>query len=561
LAQAILAQDFARFALSYGTFLRAMGRRGRRLDAASSGASECSDRTAPACSSKVVVRHGELVVHCRVDQLSHIKEKLSAQSGELKRLPSVTPCDGAMLSVNLAQSIVLLAESLRAEIADGVGLPCSTLHVAIGRLRDARADRLKELNLLNHAYTGVHHLDLPGLDALRASVREFLGLHGVSASSRLVGESVQGGGDRALGSGSGAALTDGTLIVKDRGSEGDRGSLPSGCTDAAPLLRQLQCEVALQRARIEALENCEASLTGSDGYKDEWHSWFAHDVSVCDAQRAGECDASLALLGAGSKVEDPPVESIVAEKCMDVVDFESGAGSTCTVADALVVAAGAASAEAAENLTSNHTKAKKPVAEKVIAEQAEAEKVIAEQAEKAEQAAQAVAEKADNSETVCPEKAAADSAALRPRRLRRSKRHAAEKIGAEKAEKTKRPAVAEKAEKAVPEKAERAERIWHLMDAQVGAWADADDGKEDVALAAVVEYDEKEDVALAVAMERLHLALKTREAAEAMVVEAQAALSADDGTEEEVARAMATAEVAKLAAEEAGARLRRLMAG
>jgi len=78
--------------------------------------------------------------------------------------------------LNIAQYIALCAEQLRVSIASFVGKSCPTLHTAIRHLIEAQSDRdiVKRLNLLNHAYTGVHHQDVPSLSVLMKDVHEFL---------------------------------------------------------------------------------------------------------------------------------------------------------------------------------------------------------------------------------------------------------------------------------------------------------------------------------------------------------------------------------------------------
>jgi len=516
-----------------------MGRRGSRAG----GDHEAVSESDAQCGGKVTVRRGDVTVYCKAMQVATVVRQLHGEVGST--IGDVSGHEGLL---GFAQAVVLKAEEIRLGVAREAGVPCGTLHKAVGVVKDhaSRSQQdievVKDLNRLNHAYTALHHFDLAMLSELGCQALQIIKGRVIDVECDTLDAWYANGGSGE----------DGLSTSAERASSAASAFSDAGLDEERELVQEIVVPVPRVMLQEVVRQVPVPQVQTVEKIVEVPQVQMIEKVMPVPQLQVQEVVVPVVIpQEVARQVPVPQVRTV--EKVVTVPQVQ-------TVAREVPVPQVSVQ-EIVVPVPKKAEKAKKPVAEKVIAEQAEAEKVIAEQAEKAEQAAQAVAEKADNSETVCPEKAAADSAALRPRRLRRSKRHAAEKIGAEKAEKTKRPAVAEKAEKAVPEKAERAERIWHLMDAQVGAWADADDGKEDVALAAVVEYDEKEDVALAVAMERLHLALKTREAAEAMVVEAQAALSADDGTEEEVARAMATAEVAKLAAEEAGARLRRLMAG
>jgi hypothetical protein len=77
----------------------------------------------------------------------------------------------SLVGRDLAQSIVLTAEFLRCEIADRSQQPCATLHKALGVFKSLldphglkkHEQLLKSLSLLNHAYTGIHHMDRPHL--------------------------------------------------------------------------------------------------------------------------------------------------------------------------------------------------------------------------------------------------------------------------------------------------------------------------------------------------------------------------------------------------------------
>ena len=73
--------------------------------------------------------------------------------------------------------LVLQAEAFRIRIAKFTGVPCATLHRAIGELKGADDNErriIRDLNLLNHAYTGLHHFDAAKLEALSQQVDRLL---------------------------------------------------------------------------------------------------------------------------------------------------------------------------------------------------------------------------------------------------------------------------------------------------------------------------------------------------------------------------------------------------
>ena len=98
-------------------------------------------------------------------------------SGPLSQFSSPAVRGAAALESN-AQEVVMVAEGVRLDVARASGVPCATLHNAVGVLkRSGLVDTqfLKKLNLVNHAYTGIHHCDTSMLQSLTGEVAGILG--------------------------------------------------------------------------------------------------------------------------------------------------------------------------------------------------------------------------------------------------------------------------------------------------------------------------------------------------------------------------------------------------
>jgi len=96
---------------------------------------------------------------------------------------------------DLAACVVEAAERIRLRVAVGTGIPCKTLHYAIGVLkREAHVipDKdLKDLTLLNHCFTALHHFDRPHVAAFEQTVGRVMGCSQV-ATCVSAGESLGG---------------------------------------------------------------------------------------------------------------------------------------------------------------------------------------------------------------------------------------------------------------------------------------------------------------------------------------------------------------------------------
>ena len=115
---------------------------------------------------------------------------------------------------------------MRVMIADDTQQPCSTLHKAIGALRRRIGEGsslalFKDLNMLNHAYTAIHHLDKVGLYCTAMEVGAILEKCGVL--SQLEDEAA------VVPDGRGAAM-DVDFRGGDHGEEGQGSfsSIPAG---------------------------------------------------------------------------------------------------------------------------------------------------------------------------------------------------------------------------------------------------------------------------------------------------------------------------------------------
>jgi hypothetical protein len=188
--------------------------------------------------------------------------------------------------------IMAAAEDIRLNVASAAGQPCATLHKAVGvlkgggQLSQQGADVVKDLNLLNHACTALHHFDSAKLKSLTEQAT--LMANSISEGKVLDNSKVADG--KAVRDLNGQHGNDGGTVSQGKFYE-DKGA---------------ESEMAILRARIEALENAQVAEVESDGLI----SWWAHDAEDC-------------------KVVDPPVVATAADiagggNSYDGNDFEGG---------------------------------------------------------------------------------------------------------------------------------------------------------------------------------------------------------------------------------------------
>ena len=127
---------------------------------------------------RVSVEFGGAHVHCTTGQLRGVLEQL----GVMTLSQASTSCDDVDSAkdtpehkLDLANEFLLTAQTIRLCVAGASSTPCSTLHRAVGFLKDHvgqdQAKLVKDLNILNHGVTALHHFDSAKLRSLTQQVQ------------------------------------------------------------------------------------------------------------------------------------------------------------------------------------------------------------------------------------------------------------------------------------------------------------------------------------------------------------------------------------------------------